>query len=82
MIRPGRLWWLLRRDLRRGWEATRQHYFTLPRIEEWSWPFWGEKPQDVPVHVLTGAGGLATHRLDARQLVPFQRARLAGGDPR
>lgn len=55
MSRPGRLWWQLRRDLGRGWGATRQHYFTLPRIEEWSWPFWGEKPQEIPVHVLTGA---------------------------
>lgn len=55
MIRPGRLWWLLKRDLRRGWGATRQHYFTLPRIEEWSWPFWGEKPQEIPVHVVAGA---------------------------
>lgn len=55
MIRPGRLWWLLRRDLKRGWGATRQHYFTLPRIEQWAWPFWGEKLQTVPVHVLTGA---------------------------
>ncbi len=55
VISPGRLWWLLRRDLKRGWEASRQHYKTLPRIAEWSWPFWNEQPQSVPVHVLTGA---------------------------
>ena len=55
MIRPGRLWWLLRRDIARGPSATRQHYFTLPRIREWAWPFWRETPRDVPIHVLTGA---------------------------
>ena len=51
---PGRLLWLLRRDLKRGWEATRHEYRVLPRIAEWSWPFWNETPQKVPVHVLTG----------------------------
>jgi hypothetical protein len=54
MISPGRLWWLLRRDLRRGLTATRHHYRTLPRIEQWKAPFWEEKPQPVPLHVLTG----------------------------
>ena len=54
MISPGRLWYLLRRDMKRGWSAAYHDYNTLPRIEEWSWPFWGEKPHDVPVHVLTG----------------------------
>jgi hypothetical protein len=55
MISPGRLWWLLRRDLKRGWDATFHDYRTKPRIAEWSWPFWKETPQSVPVHVLTGA---------------------------
>ncbi len=55
MLSPGRLWWLLRRDLRRGWAATRHHYKTLPRIQDWQRPFWTEKLQSVPVHVLTGA---------------------------
>ncbi len=54
MISPGRLWWLLRRDMKRGLEASRQEYKTLPRIAEWSWPFWNEAPQKIPVHVLTG----------------------------
>jgi hypothetical protein len=54
VISPGRLWWQLRRDFKRGWEATHHHYKTLPRIAEWSWPFWNEKPKAVPVHVLTG----------------------------
>lgn len=54
MISPGRLWWLLRRDLRRGFSASRHHYRTLPRIAGWKAPFWHEKPQDVPVHILTG----------------------------
>ena len=53
-ISPGRLWWLLRRDLRRGWRASRHHYKTLPRIREWQRPFWTEHRQAIPVHVLTG----------------------------
>jgi hypothetical protein len=55
MMSPGRLWWLLRRDLKRGWDATYHDYKTKLRIEEWSWPFWKDTPQSVPVHVLTGA---------------------------
>jgi hypothetical protein len=54
MISPGRLWWLLRRDLRRGWGATRHHYRTLPKITGWKAPFPEEPPQPVPVHLLTG----------------------------
>ena len=55
MISPGRLWWLFRRDLKRGWYASYHDYKTLPRIEEWKWPFWGEPAQTIPVHILTGA---------------------------
>jgi hypothetical protein len=55
MISPGRLWWLLRRNLKRGWSASYHDYRTLPRIAEWQWPFWGEAPHPVPVHLLTGA---------------------------
>ena len=55
MISPGRLWWLLRRNLKRGWKAAYHDYKTLPRIEEWFWPFVTEPPMSVPVHVLTGA---------------------------
>jgi hypothetical protein len=55
MMSPGRLWWFLKRDLKRGWDATYNDYRTKPRIADWSWPFWKETPQDVPVHVLTGA---------------------------
>jgi len=54
MASPGRLLWLLRRDLKRGWEAARHEYKVLPRIVDWSWPFWNETPQPVPIHVLTG----------------------------
>ena len=54
MTSPGRLWWLLRRDLKRGWDASYHDYRTKPRIAEWAWPFWKETPQTVPVHVLTG----------------------------
>jgi hypothetical protein len=55
MITPGRLLLLLRRDLKRGWDASYHDYKTLPRIEEWTWPFWSETPSKVPVHLLTGA---------------------------
>ena len=55
MISPGRLWWLFRRDLKRGWDASYHDYKTLPRIVEWSWPFWNEPAREVPIHVLTGA---------------------------
>ena len=50
----GRLFWLLRRDLKRGWSAAYHDYKTKSRIAEWSWPFWKQTPQNVPVHVLTG----------------------------
>lgn len=71
MISPGRLWYLLRRDLRRGWNASFHERSTLPRIVEWSWPYWGEKPHPVPVHVLTGAGDW---RLAAWMLASFFEA--------
>jgi hypothetical protein len=54
MISPGRLFWLLRRDLKRGWDASYHDYKTKPRILNWSWPFWSETPQSVAVHILTG----------------------------
>ena len=56
MISPGRLLWLLRRDLRRGWTGARHARRTVPKIARWQWPFPEEKPQPVPLHVLTGAG--------------------------
>jgi hypothetical protein len=52
---PGRLWWLFRRDLKRGFRASWNDYKTLPRIGDWSWPYWAEEPAQVPVHILTGA---------------------------
>ena len=54
MISLGRLWWLLRRDIKRGWSASRHDYNTKPRITEWCWPFWREAPASVPIHTLTG----------------------------
>jgi hypothetical protein len=54
MISPGRLWWLIRRDFKRGWDASYHDYKSKPRIAEWTWPFWHETPQSTPVHVLTG----------------------------
>jgi hypothetical protein len=54
MISPGRLWWLLMRDVKRGWDATYYDYRVKPLILKWEWPFWAEPPMSVPVHVLTG----------------------------
>jgi hypothetical protein len=56
MIRPGRLLYLLKRDFRRGWKASRHFYKTLPRIEQWTCGFSEfSTAGTVPVHVLTGA---------------------------
>lgn len=54
MISPGRLWWLLKRDIRRGWSAAYHDYKVRPLIQKWIWPFWSDAPMSVPVHVLTG----------------------------
>ena len=50
----GRLWWLLKRDVRRGWAATWHNYRTVPKLDAWTWPHRSEPPA-VEVHVLTGA---------------------------
>ncbi len=47
------LWHALRR---KGDDPSKGSYADeklLAEIEEWSWPFWSEKPNRVPVHVLT-----------------------------
>ena len=54
MISPGRLWWLLKRDMKRGWSASYHDYKTKQLIRKWIWPFWNDAPMSVPVHVLTG----------------------------
>jgi hypothetical protein len=54
MISPGRLWWLLKRDAKRGWSASYNDYKVRPQIQKWSWPFWNDAPMPVPIHVLTG----------------------------
>lgn len=54
MLTAGRLWWLLRRDLRRGWRASWHDYQTRPRIADWSPPA-GLPEAEIPVHLLTGA---------------------------
>jgi hypothetical protein len=71
VISPGRLWWLFRRDLSRGWEATFHDYFTVQKIENWSGVPTGTNPHSVPIHVLTGAGDW---RLAAWMLASFFEA--------
>jgi len=68
MITPGRIWWQISRDMKRGWDASYHDYHTLPRIDKWFWPYWGEKAAQVPVHVLTGANDW---RLSAWMLASF-----------
>jgi hypothetical protein len=51
---PGRLWWLLRRDLTRGLAATIGDYFLRPRIWSWRNPFTGAKQETIAVHSLCG----------------------------
>jgi hypothetical protein len=53
MISPARFWRHFSRDVRRGWSATRHHYWTLPKIADWEWKYWGEELAPVPIHVLT-----------------------------
>ena len=45
---PRRIWNPLRRD------AASRDSGILQQIETWKWPFWGETPHTVPVHVLAG----------------------------
>jgi hypothetical protein len=71
MISPGRLWYLFRRDVKRGWSATYHDYKTLERIDHWEWPYWGEETHTVPIHVLTGA---QDWRLAAWMLASFFHA--------
>ena len=54
---PVRIWKTVRRDMKRGWSAAYHEYKTLPKIETWHWPFWGEKPHTIPVHVLADEAG-------------------------
>jgi hypothetical protein len=53
MIRPGRLWWFLRRDLKRGFRAAYHHYVTLPKIVRWRPGGDLAAAGPVAVHVLT-----------------------------
>ena len=44
----------MRRDVKRGYSAAYHQCKTLPLIESWQWPYWGETSHTMPVHVLTG----------------------------
>lgn len=55
-LTPGRLWWLLRRDLSRGLAASWGERVTLGRIwDRWRNPHAGQAPAPVPVHLLCGS---------------------------
>ncbi len=54
MLRPGRLWYLLCRDLRRGWRASFHAHRTLQRITEMPPLSAPGAPLPVSLHVLTG----------------------------
>jgi hypothetical protein len=53
-MRPGRLWWLARRDWNRGLAATWHDYATSPRILGWRNPHAGKPAAPAHVHILTG----------------------------
>ena len=55
-LSPRRIWNTVRRDLKRGWSAAYHDYKTLPRIDSWQWPYWGENSHTIPVHIVTGEG--------------------------
>ena len=40
--------------MKRGWSAAYHDYKTLPRIDSWQWPYWGENSHAIPVHVVVG----------------------------
>lgn len=54
MISAGRVWWILRRDLRRGLQASWHAYQTLPKILDWRCPDFGESAEEVLLHSLVG----------------------------
>ena len=53
-LSPGRIWNSLCRDIKRGPAAAYHDHRTLPLIESWRWPYWGERTHTIPVHVFTG----------------------------
>ncbi|MGC3988616.1 MAG: hypothetical protein QM796_02805 [Chthoniobacteraceae bacterium] len=65
---PGRLWWLLRRDWKRGVAATYHDYVTLGKIRAWKFPTDLPLAPEVTVHTFTGA---KDWRLGAWMLASF-----------
>jgi hypothetical protein len=51
---PGRLLWLIRRDLDRGLKAAWHDHVTRPRIWRWSNPHAQKPTENVPIHILCG----------------------------
>lgn len=54
MITPGRLLYLVRRDLSRGLSASWHYHRTTPKILDYRCPRFSREPATVPVHLLTG----------------------------
>lgn len=52
---PGRMWWILQRDLRRGPRAAWGYYLVRPRIWRWRNPYAGQPVGPVSIHLLCGA---------------------------
>ncbi|MFH1497038.1 MAG: hypothetical protein ABII82_04350, partial [Verrucomicrobiota bacterium] len=51
---PGRLLWLARRDLARGWSASWHDHAVRPRIRGWTNPHGALPPETLPIHVVAG----------------------------
>ncbi len=54
MPTPGRLLYLLRRDLDRGWRASWHDYQTAPQIQRYRCPDFAGRRSEIPIHLLTG----------------------------
>lgn len=55
MITPGRLLYLLRRDLARGFRASWHDYHTAPQILRYRCPELARSPGPIPIHLLTSS---------------------------
>lgn len=54
-MRLGRLWWLLRYNLQRGWDAAWGEYMVARQISEWENPCGALPVEKVPLHVVCGS---------------------------
>lgn len=49
---PGRFWWILRKDFKRGFRASYYDYAVAGKIRQWENPNAGQAAQPVPIYTL------------------------------